>query len=67
MHHPTDRIVHTTVFVTPIVAHWVPHEWSIQQPIKLQVDVAPQSCISLLPVDEHWVQFLYPPTPYNHK
>ena len=22
MHHPTDRIVHTTAFVTPVVEHW---------------------------------------------
>ena len=22
MHHPTDRIVHTTVFVTPVMEHW---------------------------------------------
>ena len=22
MHHPTDRIAHTTAFVTPVVAHW---------------------------------------------
>ena len=23
MHHPTDRMTHTTVFVTPIVEHWL--------------------------------------------
>ena len=23
MHHPTDRIVHTTAFVNPVVAHWL--------------------------------------------
>ena len=23
MHHPTDRIVHTTAFVTPVVEHWL--------------------------------------------
>ena len=40
MHHPTDRITHTTAFVTPFVEHWlereiaqwVHHEESIQQP-----------------------------------
>ena len=26
MHHPTDRIAHTTVFVTPVVEHWPPGE-----------------------------------------
>ena len=23
MYHPTDRIAHTTVFVTPVVEHWL--------------------------------------------
>ena len=23
MHHPTDRIGHTTAFVTPVVKHWL--------------------------------------------
>ena len=26
MHHPTDRIAHTTAFVTPVVEHWVERE-----------------------------------------
>ena len=29
MHHPTDRIAHTTAFVTPVVEHWL--EWEIAQ------------------------------------
>ena len=41
MHHPTDRIIHTTAFVTPVVEHWlereiaqwVHYEGSIRQPI----------------------------------
>ena len=41
MHHPTDRISHTTAFVTPVVEHWlereiaqwVHHEGSIRRPI----------------------------------
>ena len=41
MHHPTDRIAHTTAFVTPVVKHWlereiaqwVHHEGSIRRPI----------------------------------
>ena len=28
MHHPTDRITHTTAFVTPIVEHWLEREGS---------------------------------------
>ena len=23
MHHPTDMIIHTTAFVTPVVEHWL--------------------------------------------
>ena len=39
MHNPTDRIMHTTAFVTPVVEHWldgeiaqwVHHQGSIRQ------------------------------------
>ena len=42
MHQPTDRITHTTAFVTPVVEHWLeqeiaqwvkPHKGSIRRPI----------------------------------
>ena len=41
MHHPTDRITHTTAFVTPVLEHcqereiaeWIHHEGSIRRPI----------------------------------
>ena len=26
MRHPTDRIIHTTAFVTPVVEHWLERE-----------------------------------------
>ena len=26
MHHPTDRIAHTTAFVTPVMDHWLERE-----------------------------------------
>ena len=26
MHHPTDRIKHTTAFVTPVMEHWLERE-----------------------------------------
>ena len=26
MHHPTDRITHTTAFVTPVIKHWLERE-----------------------------------------
>ena len=56
MHHPTDRITHTTAFVTPVVGHWL--EWEIAQwvhPMKDRSDdpshhertLLPQSYISL--------------------
>ena len=46
MCHPTDRIYHTTAFVTPVVEHWlereitqwVHHEESIRWPIAPWVD-----------------------------
>ena len=34
MHHPTDRIAHTTAFLRPVVEHWVEREiaqWEIQE------------------------------------
>ena len=41
MHYPTDRIIHTTAFGTPVVGHWlerviaqwIHHEGSIRRPI----------------------------------
>ena len=41
MHHPTDRISHTSAFVTPVVEHWlkreiapwVYHDGSIRRPV----------------------------------
>ena len=26
MHHPTDRMTHTTAFVKPVVEHWLERE-----------------------------------------
>ena len=26
MHHPTDRITHTTAFVAPVMEHWLERE-----------------------------------------
>ena len=26
MHHPTDKIAHTTAFVTPVMEHWLERE-----------------------------------------
>ena len=49
MHHPTDRIAHTTSFVTPVLEHWleremtqrVHHEGSIRRPIASWADAPP--------------------------
>ena len=57
MHHPTDRIAHTTTFITPVVEHWL--ELEIAQwvhPMKDRSDnpshhertLLPRSYISLL-------------------
>ena len=52
MHHPTDRIAHTTAFVTPVIEHWLEQEiaqWV--HPMKDQFDhertLLPRSYISL--------------------
>ena len=29
MHHRTDRIAHTTAFVTPVVEHWLEREKAV--------------------------------------
>ena len=38
MHHPTDRIAHTTAFVTPVVEHWVEQE-TVQWIFKLRLEI----------------------------
>ena len=30
MHHLTDRITHTTAFVTPVVEHWLKREHMLE-------------------------------------
>ena len=60
MHHPTDRITHTTAFVTPVVEHWLEREiaqWVL--PMKDRSDdpshhertLLPRSYISLVRSD----------------
>ena len=60
-HHPTDRLAHTTAFVTPVVEHWLEREigqWV--HPMKDRPDdpshhertLLPRSYISLLPFKE---------------
>ena len=56
MHHPTDRITHTTAFVAPVVEHWLereiaqwvhPHEGSIRRPIAPWANALPLSYVPL--------------------
>ena len=56
MHHPTDKIAHTTVFVTPVVVHWLEREiaqWvhpmkdRSDDPLHHERTLLPQSYISL--------------------
>ena len=56
MHHPTDRIAHTTAFVTPVVEHWLEREiaqWvhpmmnRSDNPSHHEQTLLPQSYISL--------------------
>ena len=43
MHHPTDRISHTTAFVTPVVEHWLEGESVRTDPLHCVVPVCPSS------------------------
>ena len=50
MHHPTDRIAHTTAFITPVVEHWLEREiaqWV--HPMKDRSDDPPHHERTLLP------------------
>ena len=50
MHHPTDKIAHTTAFVTPVVEHWLEQEiaqWV--QPMKERSDYPSHHERTLLP------------------
>ena len=69
MHHPTDRIIHTTAFVTPVVEHWlereiaqwVHHEGSIRYVQHLAATrVSQTTAVQDCPLDEHsiWDQSL---------
>ena len=38
MHHPTDRIAHTTAFVRPVAEHWMERniaQWVINMLVRL--------------------------------
>ena len=63
MHHPTDRIAHTTAFVTPIVEHWLelekaqwvhPMKDRSDDPSHRERTLLPRSYISLPEWYEGW-------------
>ena len=39
MHHPTDRITHTTAFVTPVVEHWLERDQLLNACVTLHSDL----------------------------
>ena len=47
MHHPTDRITHTTAFVTPVVEHWLQREIGQNYPSGIQLYFILLHCIVL--------------------
>ena len=68
MHHPTDRITHTTAFVTPVVEHWLEREiaqWvhpmkdRSDDPLHHEQTLLPRSYISLLDTCDKMVDSKY--------
>ena len=72
MHHPTDRIAHTTAFVAPVVEHWlerelaqwVHHGGSIRRPIVpfyfICSDRIAHTTAFVTQVVEHWLELEKP-------
>ena len=67
MHHPTDRIAHTTAFDKPVVEHWLEREiaqWvhtmkdRSDDPSHHERTLSPRSYISLLQVNENTSKFV---------
>ena len=57
MHHPTDRITHTTSFVTPVVEHWLEREMAQREQTDPTTLCQSQAAIDVvraisIPVDE---------------
>ena len=44
MHHPTDRITHTTAFVTPVVEHWLEQILDIRHMVTLRHGLRETGC-----------------------
>ena len=41
MHHPTDRIAHTTAFVTLVMEHWLEREIKMSERSTMELHLAP--------------------------
>ena len=66
MPHPTDRITHTTVFVTPVVEHWLEREiaqWV--HPMKDQRLIAPWA--NAITTELHLAQYINSLTGINRR
>ena len=65
MHHPTDRITHTTAFVTPIVEHWLEREIAqCVHPMKDRSDDQSHHERTLLPRSYILLPFMVDPLSY---
>ena len=65
MHHPTDRIAHTTAFGTPVVEHWLERElaqWV--HPMKDRSDDPSHHERTLLP--RNYISLHHRPTSKDH-
>ena len=49
MHHPKDRIAHTTAFVTPVVKHWLGRENALTTELHLA-----HLFVTGAPSSSHW-------------
>ena len=61
MHHPTDRIIHTTAFVTSVVEHWLEREMAlwVHNEESIRRPIAPRSYISLLALPRYRVTYIF--------
>ena len=50
MHHPTDRIAHTTAFVTPVVEHWLEQEIAKFCSVLLQLVTQITDCYAIVSI-----------------
>ena len=67
MHHPTDRIAHTTAYVTPVMEHWLEREiaqWV--HPMKDRSDNPSHHERMLLPWNDEMMKAYHPVLPVRN-